>query len=96
MAKNIKVRVPKAVKKVAKVVGLKRAEEILEQIIADSEQNFLAEDGSHYVNKQTSVESARVTSVLAADDADLAFHETHEDGSPNNWITPSTNIGKVS
>lgn len=93
MAKNIKVRVPKVIKKVAKVTGLTRAEEVIQKIIEDSEQTYLSEDGSHYVNKQTSTESARVTSVLAADDADLAFHETHEDGSPNNWITPSTNIG---
>lgn len=93
MAKNIKVRVPKVIKKVAKVTGLTRAEEVIQKIIEDSEQTYLSEDGTHYVDRQTSTESARVTSVLAADDADLAFHETHEDGSPNNWITPSTNIG---
>ena len=93
MAKNIKVRVPKAVKKVAKITGLKKAEEVLAKIIEDSEQLYLSEDESHYVNRQTGTESARVTSVLAADDSDLAFHETHEDGTPNNWITPSTNIG---
>ena len=93
MAKNIKVRVPKVIKKVAKVTGLKKAEEVLAKIIEDSEQHYLSEDGSHYVDRQTSIESARVTSVLAADDADLAFHETHEDGTPNNWIVPSTNIG---
>lgn len=93
MAKNIKVKVPKTVKRVAKVVGLKKAEEVLSQIIDDSQQTVLSEDESHYENKQTGTQSARVTSVLAADDAELAFHETHEDGSPNNWITPSTNIG---
>lgn len=93
MAKNIKVRVPKIVNKVAKITGLKKAEEVIEKIIEDSEQTYLSEDNTHYINKQTSVESARVTSILAADDSDLAFHETHEDGTPNNWITPSTNIG---
>lgn len=93
MVKNIKVRVPKTARKVAKVIGLKRAEEVLAKIIEDSQQTVLAEDGTHYENNQTGTKSARVTSVLAADDADLAFNETHEDGSPNNWITPSTNIG---
>lgn len=93
MAKNIKVRVPKTLKKVAKVVGLPKAEEVLAKIIEDSEQYYLAEDETHYINKQSNDESARVTSILAADDAELAFQETHEDGTPNNWITPSTNIG---
>jgi len=51
MAKNIKVRVPKAIKKVAKVTGLKKAEEVLAKIIEDSEQIYLSEDGTHYVDK---------------------------------------------
>ena len=93
IAKTIKVRVPKNLKKVAKVVGLKKAEEILEKIIEDSEQIYLSDDETHYINKQTGATSARVTSTIAADDSDLVFNETHEDGTPNNWITPSTNIG---
>ena len=93
MTKNIKVHVPKAVKKVAKVIGLKKAEEVLQQIIEDSQQYYLSEDETHYINKQSGSESARVTSIIAADDSELAFNATHEDGSPNNWITPATNIG---
>ena len=93
MTKNIKVHVPKVVKKVAKVIGLKKAEEVLQQIIEDSQQYYLSEDETHYVNRQSGSESARVTSIIAADDSELAFNATHEDGSPNNWITPATNIG---
>lgn len=93
MTKNIKVHVPKVVKKVAKVIGLKKAEEVLQQIIEDSQQYYLSEDETHYVNKQSGSESARVTSIIAADDSELAFNATHEDGSPNNWIIPATNIG---
>lgn len=93
MTKNIKVHVPKVVKKVAKVIGLKKAEEVLQQIIEDSQQYYLSEDETHYINKQSGSESARVTSIIAADDSELAFNATHEDGSPNNWITPATNIG---
>lgn len=60
----------------------------VDQIVEDSKNISLSEDGSAYVDSRTGVRYARVTSIIAADE--------HSEGrfDPNSpWATPSTNIG---
>ncbi len=64
------------------------AARVVDQIVEDSKNIELSEDGSAYVDKRAGMRYARVTSIIAADE--------HSEGrfDPNNpWVTPSTNIG---
>lgn len=91
MAKRQKVRVPKP-KQRKVVTGLAAAKRVVAQIIANSQGMRLNEDEKFYVGSDSNSFWARVTSVIGAEFGDF-FETVHPDGRPNNWITPSTNIG---
>lgn len=91
--KHIKVFVPKQLKHVKIVRGLKGAEDIVSKIISNSSNIHLSNDEKFYEDNQSNTKYARVTSTIQEDERIGRFEETHKDGSPNNWITPSTNIG---
>ena len=91
--KYLKVFVPKQVKHVEKVRGLKAAEDAIARIIENSKHIHLTEDEKFYEDDQSGVKSARVTSTIQEDEKMGKFEETHKDGTPNGWITPATNIG---
>lgn len=91
MAKKQKVRIPKP-KNRPVIKGLTAAKKVVEQIIANSAGMRLNEDEKFYVSNDKNSLFARVTSVIGAESGDF-FETVHADGRPNNWITPSTNIG---
>ena len=74
------------------IKGLTAAKKVVEQIIANSAGMRLNEDEKFYVSNDKNSLFARVTSVIGAESGDF-FETVHADGRPNNWITPSTNIG---
>ena len=90
MAKKEKVKVKKP-KKVKKVNSLNDAQNVVKQIIKDSNNLTLNSEEEFYINKTNNKTYARVTSII--NKGKNTFSSTHPDGSPNNWILPSNSIG---
>ncbi len=87
---HIKVLVPKSSRNVQKIRGYEKAVEIVKKITEDSKLYSLTEDEKFYEDNAHN-KSIRVTQAIKTSTED--FSEKHEDGSPNNYILPSTKIG---
>lgn len=67
---------------------LEAAKSIVQQIVTDTQNIQLSDDGKDYINSITGTKYARVTSIISADE------ESNGRFDPNSpWILPSTNIG---
>ena len=62
-------------------------EDIVKQIIKDSEEWELSEDESHYIHKTIGDKAIRVTQIVSSSLKEKTFDKN------NPWYTPSTNIG---